>query len=194
MSRPSHREAILNAGVKVMHERGYSNTSVRDIAEAAAVPVGSFTNHFRSKEAFGLEVLNRYYSSNRELILNTLLNDEKPPIKRLREWIDATDGQLNQAYAWNGCMLGNFGIEASDETPTLRSRVQEIFADLEGHIAYCLRAAVKAGELPKKTDCAEMASFILSSLHGALLLGKAKRSPAPIKRFKHVLFSDLIHS
>jgi TetR/AcrR family transcriptional regulator, transcriptional repressor for nem operon len=193
MSRPSHREAILNAGLQVMHKRGYSNTSVRDIAAAADVPIGSFTNHFRSKEAFGLEVLNLYYSSNRELFLDTLLNDNKPPLKRLREWIDVTDATLNQADAWNGCLLGNFGIEASDETITIQKRAGEIFKEVEGHIEYCLKAAVKAGEIPIKTDCAELASFVLGSLQGALLLGKAQRSSAPMKRFKHVLFASLIH-
>jgi TetR/AcrR family transcriptional repressor of nem operon len=192
MSRPSHREAILNAGLQVMHKRGYSNTSVRDIAEAASVPVGSFTNHFKSKEAFGLEVLNLYYSSNRALFLDTLLNDAKPPLKRLREWIDATDAALNQGESWNGCLLGNFGIEASDETITIQKRVGEIFREVEGHLAYSLKAAVKAGELPAKTDSAEMASYILGSLQGALLLGKAERSLLPMKRFKHVLFSSLL--
>jgi TetR/AcrR family transcriptional repressor of nem operon len=192
MSRPSHKEAILHAGLRVMHQRGYSNTSVRDIADAAAVPVGSFTNHFKSKEAFGVEVLNLYFTNNRELFLNTLLNDQKAPVKRLREWIDASDAALNQGDAWNGCLLGNFGIEASDETPTIQKRVHEIFSEVEGHLAYCLKAAVKAGELSPKTDCAEMASFILSSLQGALLLGKAERSAAPMKRFKHVLFTQLM--
>jgi len=192
MSRPSHRDAILKAGLEVMHRRGYSNTSVRDIAEAASAPIGSFTNHFKSKEAFGLEVLNLYFSSNRELFLDTLLNDHKPPLSRLREWIDATDAALNQANSWNGCLLGNFGIEASDETPTIQKRVKEIFAELEGDIAYCLKAAVKAGELPRDTDCPEMASFVLSSLHGALLLGKAKRSSLPMKRYKHLLFNALL--
>jgi TetR/AcrR family transcriptional regulator, transcriptional repressor for nem operon len=37
---------------------------VRDICAAAGVPQGSFTNHFRSKEAFAEEVLNRYFCSH----------------------------------------------------------------------------------------------------------------------------------
>src|SRR5580693_4615114 len=54
------REALLDAGVRIVHARGLAATGVRDIAIAARVPRGSFTNHFRSKEAFGLLVLDRY--------------------------------------------------------------------------------------------------------------------------------------
>ena len=57
MPKPSHREKILTEGLRVVHERGFAGASVRDIVQAAGVPQGSFTNHFASKEAFGLEVL-----------------------------------------------------------------------------------------------------------------------------------------
>ena len=55
MSKSSNREKILTEGLRVVHERGYTGASVRDIVEAAGVPQGSFTNHFISKEAFCLE-------------------------------------------------------------------------------------------------------------------------------------------
>jgi TetR/AcrR family transcriptional regulator, transcriptional repressor for nem operon len=53
MPKPSHREKLLTAGLQVVFEQGYCGASVRDIVQAAGVPQGSFTNHFRSKEAFG---------------------------------------------------------------------------------------------------------------------------------------------
>ena len=57
MSKPSLGEDNLNAGLKVMLQSGYLGASVRDICAAAGAPHGSFTNRFRSKEAFGEEVL-----------------------------------------------------------------------------------------------------------------------------------------
>ena len=56
MSKRSLREDILKAGLKVMFRSGYQGASVRDICVAAGAPHGSFTNHFRSKEAFAREV------------------------------------------------------------------------------------------------------------------------------------------
>src|SRR5439155_21507709 len=60
MSRPSNKDKILTDGLRLVHARGFGASSVRDITQAAGVPQGSFTNHFASKEAFGLEVLERY--------------------------------------------------------------------------------------------------------------------------------------
>jgi TetR/AcrR family transcriptional regulator, transcriptional repressor for nem operon len=74
MPRPSHKEKILNSGLRVEHERGYAASSVRDIIEATGVPQGSFTNHFASKEAFGLELVNIYYKDIELFMADTLLN------------------------------------------------------------------------------------------------------------------------
>ena len=62
VAKPSLRENILNAGLQVMFQSGYQGASVRDICAAAGAPQGSFTNHFRSKEAFAREVLDRYFA------------------------------------------------------------------------------------------------------------------------------------
>ncbi len=60
MNKLNNRERLLIEGGRVVHRHGLSATSVRDIATAAGVPLGSFSNHFPSKGAFGLEVLERY--------------------------------------------------------------------------------------------------------------------------------------
>src|SRR6267378_8526978 len=67
MSKPSNRDKILTEGLRVVHERGFAGASVRDIVEAAKVPQGSFTNHFASKEAFCLEILDLYFKDVRSM-------------------------------------------------------------------------------------------------------------------------------
>ena len=81
MPKPSHRETLLTAGLHVVFKQGYCGASVRDIVQAAGVPQGSFTNHFPSKEAFCLEVLERYFTLVRENIDKTLRNDSTAPLK-----------------------------------------------------------------------------------------------------------------
>jgi TetR/AcrR family transcriptional regulator, transcriptional repressor for nem operon len=192
MPKPSNRQIILNEGLRVVHERGFVGASVRDIVQAAGVPQGSFTNHFVSKEAFALEVLNLYFSRNREVIGETLRNDSLPPLERLGAYIDASQERLNRHQMRKGCLLGNFSAEASDHSEVIRHRLVEIFAEVEQAVAYCLKAAVKVHELPAKFKCAEVAGFIVGSLQGAILLAKAQRSPVPIERFKKILFSTIL--
>jgi TetR/AcrR family transcriptional repressor of nem operon len=192
MPKPSHREKLLEAGLHVVLEQGYCGASVRDIVQAAGVPQGSFTNHFRSKEAFCLEVLERYFTIVRENIDKTLRNDSTPPLKRLRAWVDLQIRYLEQAGMRNGCLIGNYSVEASDHSETIRQRLVEIFEEIHESVVYCLRAAVTAGELSSTTDCDELAHFLYASHHGAILQSKVERTSVPIKRFKKVLFSTVL--
>src|ERR1700733_6229006 len=94
MSRPSLREELLNAGLKVMFRSGYTGASVRDICEAAGVPLGSFTNHFRSKEAFAEEVLNRHFANLQGHVKRALDDKSLTPRQRLQRYLDIVSGVL----------------------------------------------------------------------------------------------------
>ncbi|HWK43918.1 MAG TPA: TetR family transcriptional regulator C-terminal domain-containing protein [Stellaceae bacterium] len=192
MSKPSNREKILTEGLRVVHERGFGGASVRDIVQAAGVPQGSFTNHFESKEAFGLEVIDLYFANSLKVIRETLRNDALPPLQRLGAYIDVGKNRLNRDGMRNGCLFGNFTAEASDHSEIIRHRLVEIFAEVQRSVAYCLRAAMEAGELPPDFDCDEVAGFVVSSLQGANLLAKAQRNPEPVERFKRMLFSKVL--
>ena len=192
MPKPSNREMILTEGLRVVLERGFCGASVRDVVHAAGVPQGAFTNHFASKEAFGLEILDLYFAHVRDGIRKTLRNDALPPLDRLRAWVDLQIRFLKQTEMRNGCLIGNFSIEAADHSEVIRRRLVEIFDEIQESVAHCLRAAVKARELRRATNCDELASFLYSSLQGAILQAKAERSAIPLERFKTVLFSTVL--
>jgi TetR/AcrR family transcriptional repressor of nem operon len=193
MAKPSHREKILTEGLRVVHAHGFANASVRDIVAAAGVPQGSFTNHFASKEAFGLEVIDLYLDRSRETMRTSLLNEALTPRERLATYIDANKARMNQDGMRNGCLFGNFTAEASDHSEAMREKLVAVFAEVRENLSACLRAAVTAGDAAKDLDCDEMAGFIVSGLQGANLLCKAQRSAEPIERFKRVLLKQLFH-
>ncbi len=194
MAQPSNRTKLLTEGLKVVHAQGFGGASVRDIVQAAGVPQGSFTNHFASKEAFGLEVIDLYFADARATIDATLRNDGLPPLRRLEAFIDAMIGTPDCDRSRHGCLLGNFAAEASVCSDRIRTRLVEIFAEIQAAIAYCLEAAVRAGELPDGFACEDVAGFILSSLQGVSLLTKAERAPTTAARFKRVLFSSVLQA
>jgi TetR/AcrR family transcriptional repressor of nem operon len=179
-------------GLKVVLERGYVGASVRDIVEAAGVPQGSFTNHFASKEAFSLEVLDLYFANSRVVIGETLRNDALPPLKRLRAYLDASITAIRNHGTKNGCLVGNFAAEASDHSEIIRKRVSEIYSELREAVAYCLKAAVKAGEIPKSLKINEVADFIVTGLQGAWLVSKVERDLALAENFEKTLFSTVL--
>ena len=187
MSRASNKEKLLAGGLRLVHQRGFGASSVRDIAEAAGVPLGSFTNHFASKEAFGLEILERYREMTSAAVNATLRNDRLPPLRRLRAWIDGQLEYLRKEDMRRGCLYGNLSAEASEGSAAIRARVAAVYAENQASVAYCLEAAIDAGELAPNADVEELAGFIVSSLQGAILVAKAQRSPIPVERFKRLL-------
>jgi TetR/AcrR family transcriptional repressor of nem operon len=192
MPKPSNRDKLLTEGLRVVHERGFAGASVRDIVAAAGVPQGSFTNHFTSKEAFGLEIINLYFSESCSMLESTLRNEALTPLARLRAYVDANTSRLNTTGMRNGCLFGNFIAEASEHSDAIRQRIVVILAELERAIADCLRAAVQAGELLPDFECARIAAFTLAALQGATLLAKAQRSPQPVEGFKYTLFAQIL--
>ena len=192
MSRISNRDKLLESGRKVVLERGYIGASVRDIVEAAGVPQGSFTNHFDSKEAFALEILDLYFTDSRTMIRETLRDDSLLPLKRLRAYFDASIAAIENHDPKNGCLVGNFAAEASDHSEIIRKRLSEIYAELREAVAYCLKAAVKAGDLPKNFKVSEIADFIVTGLQGAFLVSKVERDLMSAENFKKTIFSTVL--
>ncbi len=192
MPRPSNKDKLLTDGLRLVHERGFGASSVRDITQAAGVPQGSFTNHFASKEAFGLEILERYREMTSAAVRATLRNDRLPPLRRLRAWIDGQLEYLRKDDMRRGCLYGNLGAEASEASEAIRFRVASVFAENQASVAYCLQAAIDAGELAPNADAPELAGFVVSSLQGAILVAKSQRSPIPVDRFARVLFERLL--
>jgi AcrR family transcriptional regulator len=75
-AKPFNREKILVKGFHVVLGHGYCGATVCDIVRAGGVPPGSFTNHFRSKEALCPEILECYFTLVRENFEKTLRGDE----------------------------------------------------------------------------------------------------------------------
>src|SRR3569623_604026 len=129
MPKPSNKDAILDAGLKVMFRTGYHGTSVRDVTAAASAPQGSFTNHFRSKEAFAAEVLDRYFEITKGLVAEALDDASLPPQARLKRYLDIITGRLEADGYGRGCLSGDLSLEAAGSSEMLRTRLGEIFAE-----------------------------------------------------------------
>ena len=191
MSKPSHREAILSAGLKVMFRSGYQGASVRDICAAAGVPQGSFTNHFRSKEAFAQEVLDRYFANLKESVKKALDDKSLTPRQRLKRYLDIISDVL-AAAKWNrGCLIGDFSLETTAHSKLLRDRLEAIFQEWRAPFASCIAEAQSTGEIDSTFDPVDLAEFLLASWEGAILRMKVERGPAALDRFKNIVFQTI---
>jgi len=191
MSKPSLREDILNAGLKVMFQSGYQGATVRDICAAAGAPHGSFTNHFRSKEAFAREVLDRYFANLQGTVREALDDKSLSPRERLKRYLDIISGVLAGAKFNRGCLIGDFSIATTSHSKLLRKRLETIFQEWRAPFASCIAEAQTAGEVDATFDPMDLAEFLLASWEGAILRMKVERGPAALDRFKNIVFQTV---
>src|SRR5262245_57176504 len=123
MPRESHRDRILDAGLKVMFRKGYIGSGVRDIVAEAQAPQAPFTNHFRSREAFARGVLDRYCEHVKGLVAQALDDATLSPRERLRRYLDIITERLEADHVARGCLIGDFSLEAAPQSEMLRERL-----------------------------------------------------------------------
>lgn len=192
MARPSLREKIIESGVQTLHKRGFSGAGIREITAEAGVPQGCFTNHFRSKDAFGVAILDRYHERTQSIMDWTLRDETRSPVERLRAYFEAITEWLEAAGWRYGCLVGNMSLEVSEHSELLRVHLSAICSSLTQSFAEVVRAGQARGEIRSEIEADDMAVFILSSWQGAMMRMKVDRFPRAIEQFKHVLFTTIV--
>jgi TetR/AcrR family transcriptional repressor of nem operon len=191
MARHSNKDALKAAGLSVMFRRGYHGSGIRDVVAEAGVPQGSFTNHFRSKEAFALEVLDDYFDHTRRLVDEALGDRSRSPRERLRRYLEGVTSRLAADHFTRGCLIGDFSLETTQVSEPLRQRLQEIYAEWLKPFAACIAEAQSTGEISDRFAADDLADFLLSSWEGAILRMKVERDPAPLDRFRRIAFGTV---
>ena len=192
MPRPSLREKIVDSGVRTLHERGFAGAGIREITRDASVPQGCFTNHFRSKEGFGIAVLERYHERTQAIMDQTLRDSSRSPVERIRAYFSAISQWLEAADWRYGCLVGNMSLEVTEQSDLLRACLVEVCASLTRSFTECVRAGQAIGEIRSDLDAEDIATFLLASWQGAMMRMKVDRSPKPLEQFKRVLFATVL--
>ena len=193
MRKKIYKEDIIKAGLEIMYLKGYGTTGIKEITEQVNIPKGSFYNHFKNKEEFGLEVLN-YYMADVMKKLNKLLTDQDlSPIDRLKFFfqylIENQSPKLKYKY---GCLLGNFTQELADVNEDFRRAIQSAFNQMKQSFQACLEEAQGKGQIDASHDPSILADFLVNGYEGIMLRMKAEQSAEPIINFRDIIFNSVL--
>ncbi|MGY0062323.1 TetR/AcrR family transcriptional regulator [Streptomyces sp. LZ34] len=168
------REKILTAAESLIELRGYSSLGVAEICKAAGVPKGSFYYFFESKEALALAVIDEHWSEERQGWARALGSDTEP-LQRLRQLFEATraDQHAGQQSCGTiaGCLFGNLTLEMSNQTETIRERLQQIFDEQVDMVDKVITEAVERGDVTV-TATRQAARSVVAQLEGQVLFAK----------------------
>lgn len=191
MTKRQTKELLLGTGAEILHRKGFSDTGIQEVLKSAGVPKGSFYYHFKSKEDFGLQVMEVYAGVMFQTLQTNTSSGEGFVLEALQGFFrDMTDYAVMHKFA--GCPLGNLAQELGDTNELFGSKLNDIFARLEDEIADRLSKAIAAGEINRKIDVKQFALFLVSSWEGALLRMKLTKNTEPFDVFMKTAFNDLI--
>jgi TetR/AcrR family transcriptional regulator, transcriptional repressor for nem operon len=194
MSKEKTKDLLLEAGKKTFLEKGYNNSGIESILQAAGVPKGSFYYYFGSKEDFGLKVLDRFAECVGSHMDTTLGDTSVPPLERLRNDCELLFEKFESDHCRKGCLVGNLSQEMADQSELFRVRLEEIFESWVDRYAECLHQAQQSGEIESELDIHELSEFWLNSWQGAILRAKTMRSAAPLRTFLSVMFGYILQA
>lgn len=177
------RDLILQAGLQVLTEKGFSATGLDELLNRAGVPKGSFYHYFASKEQLGLALIERYGAYFARKLDRHFDNTALAPLARLQAFIDdASEGMAQHAFR-RGCLIGNLGQEMGALPDSFRAHLCATFEDWQQRLQGCLQQAIDSGQLRPDCDTRALSAAFWIGWEGAVLRAKLERSAQPLAVF-----------
>jgi TetR/AcrR family transcriptional repressor of nem operon len=177
------KDRIHHESLKLFSTKGFLNTSISDIMQAADTSKGGFYNHFDSKEDLFYEVLAIAQSIWREKVLYGLdeIDSPKGKIRKILE--NYRDRYLKDDFNFpGGCIFVTFSVELDDQRPELMKEVAQGFRGLKRMLNNLLEEGKEKGELRVDVNTDRATEMIFSGMIGSSVLFGVEKSNDSLDR------------
>ena len=165
------KATIIHESLKLFSLKGFLSTSIEDILTAANSSKGGFYNHFPTKEALFVDVLDEARRIWRERCLSGLDEIESPVGKIVRLLENYRDKYLKDGENFpGGCIFVTFSVELDDQLPHLAKEVNSGFAGLKAMLQSLLDEGKTAGELRSDANTSAMTEMLLAGMLGSSVI------------------------
>ena len=175
------RERILARSAQLFNRQGYAGASLADIMRETGLEKGGIYNHFSSKQQLGLESFDYAYELVRQRVRQAL-EGKLNAIERLLAIVSVFQSEVDDPPVAGGCPILNTAIEADDANEVLRDRACSAMDDWRATIHRIVNKGIVRGEVRPATDADEVASILIATLEGAVMLSNLYKDPVHMKR------------
>lgn len=164
-------EQALDAALCVFWRKGYEGVSYTDLTQATGVERPALYLAFGNKEALFQQVIVRYYENYLDFIPAAL---KLPTSREVAAHILFSAVELNTRYPdRKGCLGVHGALAGTDDSEPIRRALIDARANGEASLRKRLEQAKQEGDLPDSANCAVLAAFVLTVLHGIAVQAKA---------------------
>jgi TetR/AcrR family transcriptional regulator, transcriptional repressor for nem operon len=187
LSPVAHR--IVDAAEQLIQQYGYNGFSYDDISRQVGLKKPSIHHHFQTKSILVAMVVERY-SYRFKLLLDEIDSQSLSATAKLKGYIDL----FSSTYETNRrlCVCGMLGAE-TDILPTeIVSSVSQFFEMNQNWLARVLESGVSSKEFILDLLPAKHALYLLSSLEGAMIVGRGLSSDGTLREVAQTALSAVI--
>jgi len=180
----------LEGARKLFLERGFSATSVADLAEATGLNKKSLYAEFGSKQELFESALLRHRQENNVRVVGPM-ETESAGLAEIRSALERWGRSGRGAAAGLGCLLCNTASERSAQDPAARKHVRAYLRRMTAAFRNALQRAADRGELVDGVDIDAEAGFLASHAMGQLTLIRSKAMPELVEPAARVALAHL---
>lgn len=178
------RDRLIRAASKLFLQRSYTAVGVNEICAAADAAKGSFYHFFPTKSDLAIAVID-WHADAMWVLHDKHEAAARGAAGRLRavtEVVAEVQGKLHRSFGrMVGCPLGNLGVELATTDDPAGAHVAGVLAQWEQRIARHCHDLAEAGLLRRGVDPDELATQILATMQGMILLAKVGAGrPEPV--------------
>ena len=174
------RLRMIRAAADLFHKQGVHATSPDDVIEASNTGKSQFYHYFKNKEGLVHEVLQTHLEAIRAG--TAPIKYEIESWEDLDRWFMAHLELQKRFRMRRGCPFGTIGNELTEDDELIRQDLSLIFEVVKNKLAAFFVSEKTKGAIPAGTDEEALADFCISTVQGAMLMGKIKRSSRLVEK------------
>jgi len=186
------RDKIIACGMHAIIEKSYNAVGLQEILTAAGVPKGSFYHFFKSKEEFGVAVVEQYAAQAADHLRALLRDVSRSPLARIRHWLESVRDSLVSHAFHRQCLLAKTALEMSRHSESLRLALKDGLDRLRTVLAQCIHEGQAQGEITAQYDAELLADVLLNAWEGVMMRAELNRDTRPIEAFVQVTLNALV--
>ncbi|HLP88383.1 MAG TPA: TetR/AcrR family transcriptional regulator [Nostocaceae cyanobacterium] len=162
---------ILQQAAELFNQQGYAGSSISDIMRVTGLQKGGIYNHFKNKDELAIQAF-EFAITQIEQKMKAVVKNQQNAIARLLALIDLFSSFVDNPTIKGGCPLLNTAVESDDNHPTLREHAQQKMNSWLNLISRIINKGIKRGEIKSEINADEVATIIISTLEGAIMMSK----------------------
>lgn len=170
---------ILDTAQRLVAAKGFSGVGLKDILASAGVPKGSFYHWFSSKEAFGVDLLDHYFSKYLAEIDGILFAPQESSRNRLLSYCQFWRKNQEQEDPDAKCLAVKLGAEVSDMSEEMRLALKKGTSAIIERMGRVIEGGVRDGSITSTRTPHHLAETLYQLWMGASVMYKITREGKP---------------